>query len=93
MRAEGEDMFGKSNGSNGSNGQLLDEQLGVAPPRETKVGGAVAQPQHSSVAQPRVTLQPPQTPEIHLHTVHLTAEACVDRIMESLVINPWNSEK
>jgi len=63
MRAEGEDMFGKSNGSNGSNGQLLDEQLGVAPPRETKVGGAVAQPQHSSVAQPRVTLQPPQTPE------------------------------
>jgi cytoskeletal protein CcmA (bactofilin family) len=67
MRAEGEDMFGKSNGSNGSNGQLLDEQLGVAPPRETKVGGAVpqpvAQPQYSSVAQPRVTLQPPQAPQ------------------------------
>ena len=57
-------MFGKSNGSNG---QLLDEQLGVAPPRETKVGGAVpqpvAQPQYSSVAQPRVTLQPPQAPQ------------------------------
>jgi cytoskeletal protein CcmA (bactofilin family) len=62
MRAEGEDMFGKSNGSNG---QLLDEQLGVAPPRETKVGGTVAQPvaqpQHASVAQPRLTPQTPQT--------------------------------
>jgi cytoskeletal protein CcmA (bactofilin family) len=57
MRAEGEDMFGKSNG------QLLDEQLGVAPPRETKVGGAVAQPQYSSVAQPRLTPQTLQTPE------------------------------
>jgi cytoskeletal protein CcmA (bactofilin family) len=68
MRAvEGEDMFGKSNGSNGSNGQLLDEQLGVAPPRETKVGGVVAQPaaqpQRSSVAQPRATSQTLQTPE------------------------------
>jgi cytoskeletal protein CcmA (bactofilin family) len=57
MRAEkGEDMFGKSNG------QLLDEQLGVAPPREpvapsreTQVGGAVTQPQYSSVAQPGTT--------------------------------------
>src|SRR5262245_48802705 len=63
-------MFGKS-----SNGQLLDEQLGVTPsretppretppretppretpPRETKSGGAVAQQQHSGVAQPRAT--------------------------------------
>jgi cytoskeletal protein CcmA (bactofilin family) len=64
MRAEGEDMFGKSNGSNG---QLLDEQLGVAPPRETRVGGAVAQPvaqpQYSGVAQPRVTPQTPETGE------------------------------
>jgi len=42
-------MFGKPNG------QLLDEQLGVAPPRETKFDGAVAQPQHSSVAQPAAT--------------------------------------
>jgi cytoskeletal protein CcmA (bactofilin family) len=64
MRAEGEVMFGKSNGSNG---QLLDEQLGVAPPRETKVAAPVAQPiaqpQYSSAAQPRATLQPSQTPE------------------------------
>ena len=64
MRAEGEDMFGKSNGSNG---QLLDEQLGVTPPRETKVAAPVAQPvaqsQYSSVAQPRATLQPSQAPE------------------------------
>src|SRR5262245_7854846 len=64
MRAEGEDMFGKSNGSNG---QLLDEQLGVTPARDTKVGAAVVQPQqqpqHSSIAQPRATLQPSQTPE------------------------------
>jgi cytoskeletal protein CcmA (bactofilin family) len=52
-------MFGKS-----SNGQLLDEQLGVAPSRETKPGGAVAQPQNSSVAPPpRTTPQAPQTPE------------------------------
>ena len=51
-------MFGKSNG------QLLDEQLGVAPSRETKVGGAVAQPQNSSgVAQPAATPQTPQTRE------------------------------
>jgi len=60
-------MFGKSNGSNGSNGQLLDEQLGVAPPRETKVVGTVAQPvaqpQYASVAQPRVTPQTLHTPE------------------------------
>src|SRR5262245_26620008 len=65
MRAEeGVDMFGKSNGSNG---QLLDEQLGVAPTRETRSAATVAQPQqqpqHSSVAQPRATLQPSQTPE------------------------------
>ena len=57
-------MFGKSNGSNG---QLLDEQLGVTPSRETKVGGPVVQPQqqpqHASIAQPRATLQPSQTPE------------------------------
>ena len=57
-------MFGKSNGSNG---QLLDEQLGVAPTRETRSAATVAQPQqqpqHSSVAQPRATLQPSQTPE------------------------------
>jgi bifunctional enzyme CysN/CysC len=32
--------------------------------------------------------EPPEAPEIHLHTVQLTAEACVDRIMEALVINP-----
>jgi cytoskeletal protein CcmA (bactofilin family) len=62
MRAEkGDEMFGKTNG------QLLDEQLGVAPPRETvsppretKVGGTVAQPQYSSVAQPSAT---PETSE------------------------------
>jgi cytoskeletal protein CcmA (bactofilin family) len=47
-------MFGKSNG------QLLDEQLGVAPSRETKSVGAEAQPQHSGVAQPPTT---PATPE------------------------------
>lgn len=47
-------MFGKSNG------QLLDEQLGVGPSRETKFGGAGAQPQHSGVAQPGAT---PETPE------------------------------
>jgi len=74
MRAEkGEDMFGKS-----SNGQLLDEQLGgtpsretpsretparETPSRETKFGGAVAQPQHSGVAQPRATPKTPETPE------------------------------
>jgi cytoskeletal protein CcmA (bactofilin family) len=57
MRAEkGDDMFGKSNG------QLLDEQLGVAPSRETKSGGAVAQPQQSGVAQPRATPQTPEAP-------------------------------
>ena len=48
-------MFGKS-----SNGQLLDEQLGAGPSRETKFGGAVAQLQHSGVAQPGAT---PETPE------------------------------
>jgi cytoskeletal protein CcmA (bactofilin family) len=48
-------MFGKSNG------QLLDEQLGVASPRETKSDGTVAQPQPSSVAPPRAT---PSTPVI-----------------------------
>ena len=47
-------MFGKSNG------QLLDEQLGVAPsretpPRETKSAEAVAQPQQSRVMQPAAT--------------------------------------
>jgi cytoskeletal protein CcmA (bactofilin family) len=58
MRAEkGEDMFGKSNG------QLLDEQLGVTPSRETKVGGAVPQPQYSSVAQPAATPQISETPD------------------------------
>jgi cytoskeletal protein CcmA (bactofilin family) len=60
MRAEGVDMFGKSNGSNG---QLLDEQLGVAPPRETKSSATLAQPQNSIVAQPRATLQASQAPE------------------------------
>jgi Polymer-forming cytoskeletal len=52
-------MFGKSNG------QLLDEQLGVAPSRETKPGGAVAQPQQSGVAQPARSsvAQPGATPE------------------------------
>ena len=50
-------MFGKSNG------QLLDEQLGVAPSRETKSGAAVAQPQQSVVAQPRATSAAPATPE------------------------------
>jgi cytoskeletal protein CcmA (bactofilin family) len=45
-------MFGKSNG------QLLDEQLGVGPSRETKFGGAVAEPQNAGVA-----LQPTATPE------------------------------
>src|SRR5215467_13360278 len=56
MRAEkGEDMFGKPNG------QLLDEQLGVAPARETKAGGAVPQPQRSSVAQPAATPQISET--------------------------------
>ena len=51
-------MFGKSNGSNG---QLLDSQLGVTPPRETKPDAAVAQPQHSVIAQPRATPAPPAT--------------------------------
>jgi cytoskeletal protein CcmA (bactofilin family) len=65
MRAEkGQNMFGKSNG------QLLDEQLGVAPPRETvtpsretRVPGALAQPQYSSVAQPGAIQQTPETSE------------------------------
>ncbi len=35
--------------------------------------------------------EPPQTPEIHLHTLNLTAEACVDRIIELLVASPFNS--
>jgi cytoskeletal protein CcmA (bactofilin family) len=53
MRAEkGEDMVG--------NGELLDRQLGVAPSRETKSGGVVAQQQRSRVAQPAAT---PETPE------------------------------
>jgi cytoskeletal protein CcmA (bactofilin family) len=62
-------MFGKSNG------QLLDEQLGVTPsretpsretppretpPRETRPAGAVTQPQHSGFAQPSTT---PETQE------------------------------
>jgi cytoskeletal protein CcmA (bactofilin family) len=50
-------MFGKSNG------QLLDEQLGVTPPRETKNGGAVAQPQQSVIASPRITPEAPETSE------------------------------
>jgi cytoskeletal protein CcmA (bactofilin family) len=49
-------MFGKSNG------QLLDEQLGVTPPRETKADVAVAQPQSSAVAQPRITSPMPTPP-------------------------------
>jgi cytoskeletal protein CcmA (bactofilin family) len=52
-------MFGKS-----SNGQLLDEQLGAGPSRETKFGGAVAQPQNAGLAlQPRATPTTPVTPE------------------------------
>jgi cytoskeletal protein CcmA (bactofilin family) len=54
---EGEQMFGKSNG------QLLDEQLGVTPSREAKPDGAVAQPQQSAVAQPRATPAIPATRE------------------------------
>jgi cytoskeletal protein CcmA (bactofilin family) len=52
-------MFGKSNG------QLLDEQLGVAPARETKSGGAVAQPQPQQQPQPQRSsaAQPVATPE------------------------------
>lgn len=56
-------MFGKSNG------QLLDQQLGVAPSRESRSGGTGAQ-QHSGVAQPAVAqqersgvAQPAATPE------------------------------
>src|SRR5215813_5274366 len=45
-------MFGKSNG------QLLDEQLGTASSRETKVGGALVEP--GVALQPRAT---PVTPE------------------------------
>ena len=45
-------MFGKPNG------QLLDEQLGLGPSHETKLGGAVAEPQNAGVA-----LQPRATPE------------------------------
>jgi cytoskeletal protein CcmA (bactofilin family) len=50
-------MFGKSNG------QLLDEQLGVAPSRETKFDGAAVQVQHSGVAQPRLTPERPERSE------------------------------
>jgi cytoskeletal protein CcmA (bactofilin family) len=51
-------MFGKSNG------QLLDEQLGLGPSRETKLGGALAEPQNAGVAlQPRATPPTPETPE------------------------------
>src|SRR5262249_17037903 len=50
-------MFGKSNG------QLLDEQLGVAPSRETKSGGTVAPQQPSGVAQPRATPETRETRE------------------------------
>src|SRR5262245_23262488 len=61
MRAEkGQDMFGKSNGSNG---QLLDEQLGVTPSRESKPAPAVAQPQPSAFAQPMATLRTPEAPD------------------------------
>src|SRR4029450_8945087 len=45
-----------------SNGQLLDEQLGVAPPRETKSDAPVAQPQPSTIAQPRTTPPIPTPP-------------------------------
>jgi cytoskeletal protein CcmA (bactofilin family) len=53
MRAEGTDMFGKSNG------QLLDEQLGVAPSREapareTKSAEAAPPPQQSRVVPPPI---------------------------------------
>src|SRR5262245_20764864 len=59
MRAEkGENMFGKSNGSNG---QLLDEQLGAGSSRTTKVGGAVAEP--GVVLTPRATPVTPATPQ------------------------------
>jgi len=51
----GKDMLGSR-----SNGQLLDDQLGVEPSRETKFGGGVAQPKPSGVAQPGAT---PETPE------------------------------
>ena len=50
-------MFGKSNG------QLIDEQLGVAPSRETKSGETVAQQQPSGVAQPRATPETRETRE------------------------------
>jgi cytoskeletal protein CcmA (bactofilin family) len=57
MRAEeGQDMFGKSNG------QLLDEQLGVTPPRETKSDAPVAQPQPAAITQPRATSPIPTPP-------------------------------
>jgi cytoskeletal protein CcmA (bactofilin family) len=56
MRAEGQVMFGKSNG------QLLDEQLGVAPPRETNSDAPIAQPQHSTIAPPRPTPPIPSPP-------------------------------
>jgi cytoskeletal protein CcmA (bactofilin family) len=47
-------MFGKPNG------QLLDEQLGLGPSRETKLGGAVEEPQNAGVAlQPRAILETP----------------------------------
>ena len=60
-------MFGKSNG------QLLDEQLGVAPSREAKSGEAVVQPQHSGVAQPRAT--PATTTTLTTSATPETAEA------------------
>jgi len=51
-------MFGKSNG------QLLDEQLGLGPSRETKLGGAVEEPQNAGVAlQLRATPETPERPE------------------------------
>jgi cytoskeletal protein CcmA (bactofilin family) len=51
-------MFGKPNG------QLLDEQLGVAPSRETKFDGAAAQPQSAGVPlQPRLTPEALDTPD------------------------------
>ena len=50
----GKDMFGKSDD------QLLNEHRGAAPSHETMFGGAVAQLQHSGVAQPGAT---PETAE------------------------------
>lgn len=37
--------------------------------------------------------EPPEVPDIHLHTVDLTAAACVAQIMEVLGVSPFNSER